>query len=415
MNRLLAMAVMLGFFLTAPGMGSDNPTYPDKVAGGTINVVAFNKSGLVVVTDSALSYKVSDGHGGWTYKQRLEPGQKLFKIDDRTICTFAGFAYAPTSGVPDDFLNNVSAIMGRYERSLEESNSVTVEDKLGMLKAVFSHYLGAVANIRKQMPDEGDYRLELFIVGYEPDGTPKIGSLILRMQPETTINGGGFLAPVVLEQKIIPVDGQDVLVHGQRSVAEGILQDPERWPGDAAIAAYASSKRHHKELSILEMKALAISLSRHTGEGNPTVGGPDQIAVLTAGHVQSIDLPPALPPVTMTGFKFTIVQTLAFENYKLPPSDDSGTAVQVGPGLFTLYFKNSFTRVQQNLGESYFGENIFRECRLFYTGGRLRFDPSNQVYNSELVLGPGVDRNNPEVMNLMYNFPWKHVAIQGTR
>ncbi len=48
---------------------------------GTVNIFLANRNGLVAVTDSRLSNKY--GAQG--------SGQKLFQVDDRTICAIAGF------------------------------------------------------------------------------------------------------------------------------------------------------------------------------------------------------------------------------------------------------------------------------------------------------------------------------------
>jgi hypothetical protein len=120
---------------------------PGPVLRGTINVVAAQGQDMVVLTDSMLTETRQDVHGARTYRQLAEPGQKLFQIDDHTVCTFAGFASTNTPTVPD-FLNNVSAIMGRYKDRLRNAGPLTVAQKLGMLEVVFSHYLKGIANIR---------------------------------------------------------------------------------------------------------------------------------------------------------------------------------------------------------------------------------------------------------------------------
>jgi hypothetical protein len=105
---------------------------PYPVVKGTINVVVANDLGIVVLTDSMLSSKVPDDHGGWKYRQLPDPGQKLFQIDDQTIVTFAGFASAPTP-VPD-LLSNVSAIIGRYLGFLRQTKSATVTEQLTLMQ-----------------------------------------------------------------------------------------------------------------------------------------------------------------------------------------------------------------------------------------------------------------------------------------
>ena len=47
-----------------------------------MNVIVANDQAIVVLTDSMLSQKVPDGHGGWATRQLPDPHQKLFQIDE---------------------------------------------------------------------------------------------------------------------------------------------------------------------------------------------------------------------------------------------------------------------------------------------------------------------------------------------
>ena len=420
MNRILAVVAVLGSLFSGSVCGAQLD--PGPVLSGTINVIAANEQGIVVLTDSMLSRKTPNGQGGWTYKQVPDLGQKLFQLDNRTVCTFAGFASVKTPPVPD-FLNNVSAIVGRYKGRLHSPESATVEEKLSLLEAIFSYYLRGTAQMLNVVGSESDYYVELLIAGYDPDGTPRVGSVILQMQPAGAQNVSVSLFDTVTpEFKVVPIARQTtavmegmiplaaggvVVVHGQPKLALEILQQPADWASDPAIAAYADSRTKGKPLTVEQMKALAISLKKHTSEKEPTVGGPNQIAVLTGGLVRSVEQPP-FPTITATAYKFDIVETLALEDRELRPLGRAGDAV-AAPGKFTLFFKNSFKRVQQHLDGAYFAGNVFTECRLIYSGGRLQFEDSNQVSDSDLILGYGVDRNDPKVKHLLNDFKWRHV------
>jgi Proteasome subunit len=80
---------------------------------GTVNVFLANRNGLVVATDSRLSYK----------GERRGLGKKLFKIDDHSVCAIAGFYSDPgpdvdlrypiattVPGIVDDYINLNSSI-----------------------------------------------------------------------------------------------------------------------------------------------------------------------------------------------------------------------------------------------------------------------------------------------------------------
>lgn len=410
MFRLFVTVVTLVSFFNGHTSASELALKPSPVLKGTINVIAANNRGVVVMTDSMLSYRVSNRRGGWAYRQLPDVAQKLFQIDDRTVCTFAGFASVATPAVPD-FLNSASAIMGRYKGALRGSDMTTIAEKLSLLGSVFSHYLNGIANMRSAVDDEENYYLELFLAGYDPDGTAKVGSLVLEVRPDGA-GAGRLLLPVTLQSEVVPVEGTgSYFVHGQRGLAEQILRNPSAWANDPAISTYTDSRIHGKALSIEQMKSLAISLKQHTSENEPTVGGPTQIAVLSGGHVQSVEQP-NFPPVTATGYKFRILQDITFENNPTEnhPIDVSrmGDAVYAGPGLFMLYFRDHFTRAGQHLDDAYWGGNVFRECILRYSGGKLEFEDSNQVYDSDLVLS-GVKRDSPEVKHLLKDFKWRHV------
>jgi hypothetical protein len=402
MNRIV-IVVALFYSLTAR---ADQTLSNGPILSGTINVVAANPSEIVVLTDSMLSYRVPDGHGRWQYRQIPAPAQKLFQIDDHTVCAFAGFASAPTPPLPE-FLNNVSAIIGRYKGSLRDSAAHTIAEKLDLLSGVFGYYLRGIANIRE--PD--DYYLELFVAGYDPDGTVRVGSVILGTRPDSS----GLLDPITIEKTVVSVQEQRFFVHGQRRLAEQILEQPAPWAHDTAVKAYVQSKRDQRPLSLEQLKALAIFLKQQTSSENPTVGGPNQIAILRRGHVDSLELP-KFPTVTATGFKFVIFEDMHYEagelSSKVLPDGLAGGAY-VGDGLFALYFKSSFDHVIQQLDDGYFNGSTFEGCRVLYDGGPLQFEMSNRVHNSELILGSGVDRNAPAVMSLMYNFPWKHIGHPG--
>lgn len=144
MNRFLIAMILIGS-LTDGCMVAAETLDPGPALSGTINVIVADDRGMVVLTDSRLSYTVKNSQGQRTYKQIPGDYQKLFQIDDHTVCTFAGFASAKTPVV--DFLDNASAIMGRYEGFLRKSSAATVAEKLGLLEGVFSYYLGGVANL----------------------------------------------------------------------------------------------------------------------------------------------------------------------------------------------------------------------------------------------------------------------------
>lgn len=411
MSKALAIVILCGLSVVET-FASETRLEPGPVLRGTINVVAAQDQSIVVLTDSMLTETWQDTQGTPTYRQRAEPGQKLFQIDDRTVCTFAGFASTNTPTVPD-FLNNVSAIMGRYKDKLRNAGPLSVAQKLEMLEVVFSHYLKGIANIRDLMFSGQDYYFELFIAGYDPDGTPQVGSLRLAMVSEPVgVGVGSMFVPVTQERAVIPVTRRlSVYVHGISDVALEILHNPTSWNTDPAVAAYRNAVKLDKPLSIEQMKALAISLKQQTAGRYREVGGPNQIAVLRAGRIESFEQP-NFPPIPLTGFRFQIFATITAGNTNGPSRPITMWGI-LAPGSFPLYFNNEFNRVRQELGNSYYSRNVFRECLLSYDGGTIEFEKSNQVIDSDLLIGSGVGRDSPQVKQLLKDFKWRKVEFMG--
>ena len=71
---------------------------PNPVLTGTVNIVLANANGIVALTDSNQTGKSPST--GEPFTSPL-PGQKLFRLDDRTVCTIAGFGSLPFPDYPE--------------------------------------------------------------------------------------------------------------------------------------------------------------------------------------------------------------------------------------------------------------------------------------------------------------------------
>jgi 20S proteasome alpha/beta subunit len=402
------MAVlMLLCAMAVPALCADNSEV--KVGPsfrGTINIVEANDQGMVVLTDSMLTETRQNATGVRTSRQIPTPGQKLFRIDDQTVCAFAGFASADTPPLPD-FLNSVSAIIGRYQDRLRHTEGpLSVSDKLELLEGIFNNYITGIANIREGSNVQ-DYSFELLLAGYDPDGTPEIGRLVLDTAPEHAF-AGTLLRSVTKEHSVIPIGHRQIIcVNGISDIALEMLNRTNAWEADPALAACEQSTKDQKLLSIEEMRALAISLKERTADRYKEVGGPNQIAVLTHGHVlQPLEQPP-FPSVSLSRFKFMIVANVRIDGRGSPGVPASYGVVRNGP--FGLYFRNEFVHVRQILDNSYYGRNLFKDCVLVYGGDRAQFEKSNEVIDSDLEIAAGVRRNSPEVRQLLGDFRWRTV------
>jgi hypothetical protein len=371
---------------------------------GTINVIVANDRGIVVLTDSMLTQTREDAHHIRTSLQLPTPGQKLFQIDDRTVCAFAGFASASTPPLPE-FLNSVSAIIARFKERIRNPTELSVSDKLQLLEAIFNAYITAIAGIRE---DDGaeNYRFEFSLAGYDPDGTPEIGRLVLSAAPEQA-TAGPLLRSTTQQRVVFPVGHhQMICINGISDVALGILRKTGTWRTDPEGTCELSTSGQ-KLLSLEEMKAFAISLKERTADRYPEVGGPNQIAVLADSRLQSPIEQPTFLPVKFPAYSFAIMS-----NSRFGPSDGKGRPTGDGiiaPMLFKVYFRDEFVHSLQAIDNTYYGGNVFKDCILTYGGGRVLFAPSNQVIDSDLEIDAGVSPDSPRVRQLVHDFKWRSV------
>jgi len=101
------------------------------VSRGTINIILANQNGIVALTDSMVT---SNG------RQLPElPFQKLYTLDDHTVCTIAGFLAAP-AGAADIYID-AGALIREYSRQLSNNPQQTIREKLTSLGFLFSFNL----------------------------------------------------------------------------------------------------------------------------------------------------------------------------------------------------------------------------------------------------------------------------------
>jgi hypothetical protein len=372
-----------------------------SVIRGTINIVLANANGIVVLTDSMQTAVTPTAQ----QRQLPNPGQKLFQLDDRTVCAIAGFGSAPVPTVPE-FTSNAAGIIQQYKRELErDSQNQTIQMKLTGLSFLFNFYLSGVANLRNILNEAGQYDFALLLAGYDSDGKPKIGRLRLRTRIEPSASGSLLLNPVTEDLSESAV-GQDLVyeVAGQPHVALNILENPSHFADDPAITVYAQAKAadRGRSLTLEQMKALAVSLARHTAQVNPSVGGEDQIAVLKDGRVQSVSqrrFPEQPSPIKQFGL--VVGNSWGRNGMRL------GAA-----GTIQLYVDNTIVDDDQTLDGNYFFRNKFLHCHLRYDGGVTRFDQSNIVSDSDLTIGRKADPNSATLRELISRFSQKAVHYE---
>ncbi len=223
------------------GLCSPEQTLPSS-SHGTVNILLANKNGLVAVTDSMLTF------GDGTHRPI---GRKLFKNDDRTICTIAGSytAYVP----PPDLGLDVRKVVDSLSIRLRTNPITKLSSKLELLTRLLKIALQS-DNLTSQIAfGRANTRepIQLTMAGYDDDGQLRIEQVDLLVDPSSTqknvqvqlptsATSPTHLTPICeiansssadsLEIKTIRKDFVCRLA-GYKDVAESLLIDPERYKG----------------------------------------------------------------------------------------------------------------------------------------------------------------------------------------
>lgn len=368
-----------------PGGGTSGEA---QVAHGTINIALANANGFVVLTDSMETVGAN---------QLPDPAQKLFELDDHTVCAIAGFLEAGAPAI--EISTQTAAIIREYSRQLAAGPTVTIETKLRQLSFLFAVRLSGLADLRQaggSADAPHNYYLDLTIAGYDTDGSPKIGKASVRAEL-----ANGRINSVAQSPEIKLV--KDELVHqtaGMPTLAEALLQHPEGEPDDPVLAEYANAwqKDRGTSLSIKQMTDLATDLATRTAKREPAVGGPNQIAILSNGHVVSVDQP-KFPDTQTKSTPFGLMRQVGFSG--------EGSFRRQGAVICT---DCKFEDMHFTLDESYIIATSFTNAVLTYDGGPMYFDKTNRVQNCVLVLGPNAKFPTIVVRDLIANFPWSKVS-----
>jgi len=387
----------------------------NPVLTGTVNIVLANENGMVVITDSNQTWHAPNGEPFTNPR----PGQKLFRINDRTVCTIAGFGATSLPRFPE-LTSSAAGVLDTYVEELRsKGGSHSFHEILTSLEFLFDFQLSGIGNLQHLNPgDLQSYGFELILAGYDIDGNAKIGKIVLS----TSLLPNGIFSPVLKEWKETTIGRE--LAHETAGIGgdavEYILSHPGEIKDDPEIARYASSKVSVRggSLTVVEMEALARSLARLSAlfesrtyqmpsvgfrEYWP-VGGENQVAILEKGSLRKLEQPKFEErKINMTGF--SIVTGLTLDTNGIAGASLIGPA----PGGLGIYVKNLYLGGLIHLDNEYYFEDEFRKATFYYDGGVLGFDPSNRVIDCILSLGPHVNRKAPAVQELIARFPWKAV------
>ena len=377
----------------------------DFVVHGTIDVALGNRNGIVVLTDSILT---SGTH------QLSNPGEKLFKLDDHTVCAIAGFVSAP--GPVPDLNASTSGILHEYIRQSAQQPTQTIAEKLKVLASLLNAHLTGIANVRQELkvPTRiSNYALQLVIAGYDADGQPKIGKILLATSPM-----GPMLQSNLQEAEIVSV-GQELVwkLGGMPDVAQRILSHPETISNDRVLSRYALSLREDRgqSLTVQEMVSVAKRLAYYTSKTHREVGGPNQVAMLKRGSPIAIEQPP-LRKAPKPPIRFGLTVDVSFTNGVAILEKGSavvfircswnGTQRESLQDDASQWMKKSFGSRREviELDGNYFFGNNFTNYVLTYDGGPVTFDGTNRVKHSMLFFGHNAKPDGENVLQLERHF-----------
>jgi hypothetical protein len=318
----------------------------NPVLTGTVNIVLANANGIVVITDSNQTRR----DPRWGKFTDPHPGQKLFRIDDKTVCTIAGFG---STSLPrfSEITSSAAGVLDTYAEQLRGNGAThSFHEKLTSLEFLFDLLLTGVSNLQHPDPAEvADYGFELILAGYDSDGAVKIGKFVL-----STHLSNGFFSPVIEELREETVGRE--LAHetagvGGRAV-ENILAYPGKLTDEPDIAKYATSRVTDRgsSLTVAEMEALAKSLVRLSALFNSQyypvapigfrafwpIGGKNQIATLEKGSLPKLDHPTFREAETKP--RFSILSGMTLDAHGLAGASLFGPS----PGSILLSVRNKY-------------------------------------------------------------------------
>ncbi|WP_260738203.1 hypothetical protein [Tunturiibacter lichenicola] len=414
-------------------------TTSSKPTHGTVNVILAQGGSLVAVTDSMLTRN--------TTPPTHEPtGDKLYKIDDFTVCTMAGFyqsggalglksfeVWVPQ--IAESYIAFASQQTNPRRAFVNKANSVT-----RWFSRELTIYIRALAVSDPKFDTSPgnlfNFTLELTLAGYDSDGSLKVAEITLapRLLPGglefTTVEKPHFGAKLpacetsgILAVPIAPgtegeiqptirqVGGELLcVISGIPTVSENLLNQPDQYKRYPAIATYLKSRNENQPLLPQELRSLAIELAKETTDdeernGRREVGPPYQIAVLTNGGLSEVPNPVEHHD---TGRALSASRNVGMISKCL---QHSAVAIQpLQDGFIEDVQEAKITNCTQGIDGIMFTGSQFTDSELIYQGSvPIMFSDNNTITNSTLYLGPKVDLQNAEVIRLICGFHWTSI------
>lgn len=374
-----------------------------ETSRGTVNIALADDSGIVLLTDSAESRRVADG---WSHSW---PAQKLFRLDDRTVCSIAGFG--SEKGWPEPKMDTyVAGIIADVKDQLAQKPVAELDAKISAIAFVVGRYIDILANRQEVVSnpnvhfDPNSYKFEVIAAGYDKDGTAQLRKLVLTLTAAPTVDGKTYWTHTTSPEKAIVEKGLIHLLGGIPTVSQKVLDSPGAFPASIAIKRYARFKaaKNGKPLSLKELAALASEMAAKTSH-DPRfagfVGGPDQIAILAGGKIQKLEQPTF--PEPPRPLKFTLIVDMEITR----------ALRLVAPGSYRLWIRSNFIGMRNmdfRLDDQFFYGCEIRDSIVQYGGGFTDFGSTNRVIDSMLLpVGGGPGSSLENFHRVANRFDWR--------
>lgn len=371
-----------------------------KMAGlsrGTVNIALANRQGIVLLTDSVQSSTRVDGPHYET------PFQKLFVLDDQTVCSIAGFA--SEIGWHSAALDtDVTGIVADFRDQLLRQPIPHLETKLRAVGFMVGFYIDLIANRREvlpgQRPTAESIGFEIILAGYDDDKRPKLERLTIV--PSVTLPDGNGQRYWSHTSTVEVLEVGNKLVSqlgGIKVISQDVIDHPERYGSDGIVARFADSRNTDggEGLTLDEMVSLAMFIAEQTASQTQAVGPPYQFAVLSKNKIVKIDQPPFKNPPRP--LQFVVVSNLKITG---------AINLLAAPDAHMLWIRMEFVGIQNPMlrpDGQFFYDCVVRDSLVAYGGGLTDFGNTNTVINS--MIFPGTSVTSPsEMLRIMNAFKW---------
>ena len=375
-------------FLT-PLIVSASVCAQDSVRFGTLIGAYGNKQGIAVVTDSQIATLDENNH----VVLSSEPGQKLLKLDDRTVVAVAGLEFVPVTTM-HSLSASTLALIANYRVQVPQ---FPFDRLLRGISGTLQFYLTTITEIKSKThlrTNETFSPVEVILAGYDIDGTAKIGKIKVQY---IQLPGGGFIAEEIFRK--IDTVGEEFTheTGGINELAEALLTTSRSGVYNPPVLQkywLALQNGTRKDLTVEELAQLGDSLENETHGKTDLVGGLSQTAILEAGHARTLVAPDVFQPL-ITPFPLMVAKDSSFSG--------GGVLVLKGsPNTVIFYDTVRFSGRVQPVGQPplpisnlTLDGNIFVNCSfenvvIYYGGEQAYLDSSSVFIKTHFWFGPNV-------------------------